>query len=505
MTPVTARARSGRAIEVVLALLIFMTAGWFHHREPGWNANSRLALTMALVHDGSVRVDRWIAPGAPLETNDVAEFGGHVYSDKIIGTSLLGVPAAAAMHVLEQSAGVGPFSMETRRYVITLFSIGICAALAVVLLMRLFLLWGGGQMGLAGAALAAALTWLGSMLMPYSTLFMSYAPAVLGLLAGLWFYESRDGDQPTAARWAAIGAALSGAVLCEYTAAIAAGLLFLYMVAARPAQAWKAWPAVLAGLIVLAPFFAYTYHIFGRFAIPYEFERMDLFREQMAEGFMGLGRPRLSVAALVTLLPYRGVLIHSPFLVLSLSAAVAALVAARSRQQGRGALSLAIFAAYVIFNSAYYMWWGGWSFSARHISPAVCFAALPAAFFWGTKLFRWSFVSLGFVGAALHLVVVAVDPQPRDLNSFTTLEMLLHPSFSETYTSLFFRHIWPSFLLGDTAPNAGQWLAKLSGPWGVVPLLALWLLGGGAICILGRQSRLSLIDLTTPPKESSLS
>ena len=504
MTPVTARAHSGRAIEVVLALLIFMTAGWFHHREPGWNVNSRLALTMALVEDGSVRVDRWIAPGAPLETNDVAEFGGHVYSDKIIGTSLLGVPAAAAMRALERGAGAGPFSMETRRYVITLFSVGLCAALAVVVLMRLFLLWGGGQMGPAGAALAAALTWLGSMLMPYSTLFMSYAPAVLGLLAGLWFYESRGGDNPTAGRWFAIGAALGGAVLCEYTAAIAAGLLFLYMVAAPPARAWKAWPAVAAGLLVLAPFFAYTFHIFGRLAIPYEFERMDLFREQMSQGFMGLGRPRLSVAALVTVLPYRGVLIHSPYLIVTLGAAIATLVAARGRQWGRAGVSLAIFAAYVIFNSAYYMWWGGWSFSARHLAPAVCFAALPAAFFWGSKLLRWSFISLGLVGAALHLVVVAVDPQPRDLNPFTTLDILLQPSFSETYTSLFFRHIWPSFLLGDTAPNAGQWLAGLNGPWGVVPLLAMWLLGAGAICIFDRHSRLSLIDLTTPPKESSL-
>ena len=501
----TAQARSGRAIEVVLALMIFITAGWFHHREPGWNVNSRLALTMALVEDGSVRVDRWIAPGAPLETNDVAEFGGHVYSDKIIGTSLLGVPAAAALRALERGAGVGPFSMDTRRDVITLFSIGICAALAVVVLMRLFLIWGGGQMGLAGAALAAGVTWLGSMLMPYSTLFMSYAPAMLGLLAGLWFYESRAGDQPGAGRWVAIGAALGGAVLCEYTAAIAAGLIFLYMLAARPARAWEAWPAVVAGLVVLTPFFVYTFHIFGRLAIPYEFERMDLFREQMAEGFMGLGQPRLTVAALVTVLPYRGVLIHSPFLILSLGAAVATLIAAQGRQRGRAVVSLAIFSAYVIFNSAYYMWWGGWSFSARHLAPAVCFAALPAAFFWRSRLFRWSFVSLGLVGVALHLVVVAVDPQPRDLNPFTTLGMLLHPSFSETYTSLFFRHIWPSFLLGDTAPNAGQWLAGLQGPYGVAPLLAVWLVGAGAIFILARRSRVSLIDLSTPPKESSLS
>jgi hypothetical protein len=345
---------------------------------------------------------------------------------------------------------------------------------------------------------------MGSMVMPYSTLFMSYAPAVLGLLAGLWFYESRPGDEPGAGRWFAIGAALGGAVLCEYTAAIAAGLLFLYMVAGRPALAWKSWPAVVAGLLVLAPFFAYTFHIFGRFAIPYEFERMDLFREQMAEGFMGLGHPRLAVAALVTVLPYRGVLIHSPFLILSLGAVVAALAAARGRQRGRAAMCLAIFAAYVIFNSAYYMWWGGWSFSARHLAPAVCFAALPAAFFWRNEAFRWSFVVFGLMGVALHLVVVAVDPQPRDLNAFTTLGMLLHPSFSETYTWLFSRHIWPSFMLGDTAPNAGQWLAGLRGPSGLVPLLGLWLLAAGAIRILARGAQVSFIDLSTSAKESYL-
>lgn len=476
-----------RSAGLLLALMVFATAAWFHHPAPGWNVNSRLALTVALVERGSVRVDDLVAPGSDYETNDVAEFGGHAYSDKIIGTSLLGVPALAALRAVEAGRGA-PFPVGVRRHVVTAFSVGLTAAAAAFLLFRLMLLWGApAGMGVGGAALVAGGGWLGTMLTPYSTLFMSYAPAVMFLLWALWVFEVRPPpDGPSARRWFAVGLLLGCAVLCEYTAAMAAGLAWLYMVSAAPRRAWRAWPSVVGGLIAIAPFLAYTWSIFGRFAIPYQYGRMDLFREQMALGFMGLGRPRAAVAALVTVLPYRGIFVHSPLLVLGLVGALAALWRGGTPARRAALLCVMVAVAHLVFNSAYYMWWGGWSFGARHMLIALPFLLLPVAFIWRHRPVRMLFVPLAAVGVFIHLVVVAVDPQPPDLNRFTSLAMLLEPSLSKEYVWLFFRHILPQFRLGDLGGNLGQVLG-LDGPASLAPLLLLWAFCGVGIALLARR------------------
>lgn len=479
--------RAARMAGLLLALMVLATAAWFHHPAPGWNVNSRLALTVALVERGTVRVDDLVAPGAAYETNDVAEFGGHAYSDKIIGTSLLGVPALAAVRAAEAVRGE-PFPVGARRHAVTALSVGLAAAAAAYLLFRLLLLWGApAGMGVGGAALVTGCGWLGTMLMPYSTLFMSYVPAVAFLLGALLVFEARPSPAaPSAARWFVIGLLLGCAVLCEYTAAMAAGLAWLYMVSAAPRDAWRAWPAVLGGLVALAPFLAYTWSIFGRFAIPYQYERMDLFREQMAKGFMGLGRPRAAVAALVTVLPYRGIFVHSPLLALGAVGALAGLLRGRGVARRAAALCAAMAVAYVLFNSAYYMWWGGWSFSARHMAPAIPFLILPVALVWRHRPVRMLLVPLAAVGVFIHVVVVAVDPQPPDLNRFTTLAMLLEPSLANDYAWLFFRHILPQFRLGDLGGNLGL-VAGLDGAVSLVPLFAVWALCGAGIALLARR------------------
>ncbi len=462
-----------RKAEAFLFLLLLASFAYFHHPEPGWNVNSRLALTIALVERGTVRVDG-LVERPDLYTEDVAEFHGHLYSDKVIGTSLLGVPAFAAVRTVEWIRG-GSFPTPVRRYVTTLFSVGLLAAAAGVLVMRLVARAMGPEPPPWPVPFAvAALALLGTQLYFYATLFMSYLPAIFFVLLALDLaWGLGDGARPGAGRLLSIGLALGAAVLCEYTAAIACAAVGLW-VAGRLGRAWWRAGLVVAGAsIAMTPFFAYTFAVFGRLAIPYEFERNRLFREMMAQGWMGLGAPRADVLWLVTFHPYRGLFVHSPWLLAGLAGLVGAL---RDRHwRGLAVASLGVLAGYLWLNSAYYMWWGGWSFGPRHLAPAIPFLVLGVAWAWKWKPARVWVVAAGVWGAALHLVTIAVDPQPRDLNPFTSLPMLLRPDLgSHDYVWLFPRRILPMFRLGDLGMNAGR-LAGLDGAWSVAPLPLLWL------------------------------
>jgi hypothetical protein len=259
-------------------------------------------------------------------------------------------------------------------------------------------------------------------------------------------------------------------MFCEYTVGLTVALYGLYLVTAIP-RARDIWRYVLGVLVALAPFFVYTYVIFGRLAIPYQFERNTMFREFMARGFMGAGVPRLSVLYLVTIHPYRGIFIHSPFLLIALAGLYLML---RDRSWRRFAwFLLGLTAAYLLFNSAYYMWWGGWSFSPRILAPVVPFLAVALIAAWSDWRLRVAVLALGAVGIAIHLIVNAVDPQFRDLNAYTSLSQLLNPGFGYNYQWLFPLYINPLFWQGQTDWNLGQ-LLGLGGPASVIPLLLFW-------------------------------
>ena len=149
----------------------------------------------------------------------------------------------------------------------------------------------------AGALVVTVLTFLGTMLWFYATLFMSYLPAAFFTLWAVWRFEwwverraaqgaSADGGDPPLFT---VGLLLGCAVLCEYTVALVACIFGAYVLAVIPRRA-RVWRLVAGGVLPLLPFLVYTYAIFGRFAIPYQFERNDHVPRADGGGFHGPGR-----------------------------------------------------------------------------------------------------------------------------------------------------------------------------------------------------------------------
>ncbi len=484
---------------LLMCLALWTTFVYVRHDEIGWNAKSRLCLTYALVDEGTVRVDNfWQRPG--LFTRDVATVGGHFYSDKIIGTSLLGVPALAAVRLFERALGA-PLSPEVCHWLVAALSVALLGAaaggiffrLAAHYLRELNMDWRRAELFSAAATL---FTFCGTMLLLYAGVFMPYLPAVFFLLAALFLVEHCDHEAHDCVfpLWKsfAVGLSLGFAILCEYLAAWPSLLLLGYF--AQHCRDWrKMLLAFLGAALGIMPFVVYCYALFGRFSIPYEFELETFFRESMSRGLMGATSPKLTVAYLLAFHPYRGLFFHSPHLLLAVLGFVLAWRLG-GRWRARASVFLATFVGLFLYNSGYYLWWGGWGLAPRFLAVAVPFVALlsmPALRVFSARLI---YLVAGCWGMLVHVVMNFMPHDFPERPHGAPLESLLFPDFRRfEYPALFARYVWPKFFLGETDWNLAV-MFGLTGPGALVPLAMLWFAFGVLFLILLRNDSPSLLQ-----------
>lgn len=510
------RAKSKVSIECLLFLLAFVNYAYFFHREPGWNINSRLSLTYALVDYGTVRIDNYHEHPA-FYTGDKAFFNGHYYCDKIIGTSLLGTIPYGMLRIA-LGRNIAERFPDLARYITRVFSVSLCGALAVAVLYNILLLFSATQLTALVLSLFFA---FGTMFFPYNTVFYPYAPAVLCVLIAfrkiLLFSptNARTGD------YILIGLPLGGALLFEYTFGIVVvALLILMLVKHRPPLS-RLMVTGVGIVIALFPFIIYTLSIFGTITIPYRYEVSPIFREGMTKGIMGITRPNLTVLYYITIHPYRGIFFLSPFLVFSFIGAV--LWLARKQFVPETLVNLGIILGYLLFNSSYYMWWGGWASAPRHLMPSIPFMVLlliplmqnknltkensiihsrketktqseeaqknsisftlssPGNLakdecifckilsngnFFKTLLLYLVYLT-GLVSVFFNLVIASIDPQaPQGYHTF----YLLHPRLMYNFKSPVLYQQLPEFLSGNLDPNLGT-LLGIPALYSLIPLL----------------------------------
>src|SRR5262245_21369088 len=118
--------KSTRDVLLVFAVLALTYA--YFYQDPSWNGNSRMGLTFAIVREGRLTIDSFYAKSG-TKTGDKSFYDGHYYTDKAIGTSLLGALVYLPMYVLEQVRGY-ELNLGLVKHLLTLFTIGLPAALA---------------------------------------------------------------------------------------------------------------------------------------------------------------------------------------------------------------------------------------------------------------------------------------------------------------------------------------------------------------------------------------
>ena len=273
------------------ALLVFvilaLTYGYFYH-DPDWNGNSRLGLIFAVVREGRLSIDSYHnEPG--LRTGDKSFYNGHYYSDKAIGTSLLGVLVYLPIYHLARLTDRN-LPLKWIKYLLTLFVIGLPSAFA------------GSLMYTTGRALSASKTRayivtmalaLGTMAFPFSTIFFGHQLAA-ALLFTAFFFIFRFRFTPVIRNSSLflIGLLLGFALITEYTIGVLGLLLigyYFYTLWARATASqgrlWRYTTIVLpalGGLIPLTILLIYNTLCFGSpFSLGYQHLEAADFKEGM--------------------------------------------------------------------------------------------------------------------------------------------------------------------------------------------------------------------------------
>jgi len=475
----TARTDKGERLgwpTLVLALMMLLAYSYFIPRGGLSNADSHIALTRAIVDGHTPRIDRYAAGLA-----DRSAYGGHFYTDKAPGLSLLAVPFYALLRVLLPPAFFAPDLFFVVRYLLTTLVVGLPAALFVGVLYRFLAALCGRQR----AALLACGYGLGTMAWALSALLFSHLIAAMATFGAFMLLypmsaahcsTSSTGarEQPASAwRWGMAGTLCGLAIVCEYPAALVAAGVAAYAAYAAchariraPGALMRGALFVVAGLAALAPLAAYNTVIYGSpFSQGYaHLHGAHEFVAGMGHGVEGVGLPSLAALWGITFSPYRGLFILSPFLLLALPGLVA-----MWRRGRRAAALLCGYAAgaMLLFNSGYYFWDGGVSLGPRHMGPALLFLLFPVAY--ALRRPRWYRVGRALIPLSIGIVALCC----------VTVIIFL-PGVPDPIVTLALPHL----LHGPTPNNWGM----LLGLRGSASLLPLAVGEGALILVLWRTS-----------------
>lgn len=360
-------------------VLLTLSYSWLFSGVSSPNERTRIYLTVALVEDGVLHVDGPLARYGRVY--DLAEHGGHYYTDKAPGSSLLAAPVytlARAFH--------GPDAFTIQELVNLMRTwLMLPTALAGFLLLRRLL----GQLTIAPATRdVIALGYvLATPAFHYGTAFYGHVIvstlclAALVLLgeAGLW--GPRSGSDMSPARYhgliAGAGAASGLMGLTEYQAIVMAALLAL-PVALAPTRRFTGLLAYGAGATPFAvALLVYNSIAFGG---PFELSYHHLAGQQLRDlhgfGLAGATHPTWEAIYGLTLSRHRGLITTSPLTAFGL---VGLFACRKTLPRALHLSALAITLYFLLIVSSSSVWYGGWSFGPRLLVPTLPLLAVAAA------------------------------------------------------------------------------------------------------------------------------
>jgi hypothetical protein len=432
------------------------------------NELPRVYLVKAMAEDGTFAIDRGVARWGA--TADVSPWGGHQYSNKAPGSSMLVVPVYAAVRAV-----AGEPSLAATMWLCRVVAGVVPMLLFLVLLDRFLARWAEAparRLVLVGYA-------LGSMAMTYSILYISHQlAAVCAGAAWILALDHAEGRRPVRAM-AAAGLLAGASVLVEYQAAFALPPLAAHVIVVlsrrRPPRrelARAVGVAAVAAALPIAALLAYHQACFGS---PWRtgYDASQTFAQYHQHGFLGITALRWEAFRGSTLSPDNGLFTLSPWWLLAIPGGVLLW------RRGERALVLAcasVAAIYLLFISSINFWRGGWTVGPRYITVMLPFllplvaAAVSAA---STVRHRRALL-LGLAAGALLAGVVIY-----------TAAAATFPHWPDRYRSPLYEVTFRLLADGLAAPSLGSWLG-LPGTAGVLPCFALVLgLSGWAIARAG--------------------
>jgi hypothetical protein len=446
----------------VLAIVALTLAYASVIQASGWAQTSYFALVKSAAH-GTPAIDRY-----QWETRDKSYFDGHFYSVKGPALSFLTLPLYEVLDALDAQSASTDAAREARAHgavrwfkggasnglygddlvlakqvrktveneTLLVWLLGLlgCVAPAMVLLL---LVRNRANVVEPGFGTAAAVTLgLGTLILPFATLFFSHVlAAFLSFAAFALAWREREAGPRLA--YVATAGLLSGlAVTTEYPLAISAAIVGIYAVgranAVRRAAAYGA--GVAAGVL---PLLLYNLWAFGSVS---HFSYADAVKVQGRtghdvlglnnSGFFGIGVPKPKVA-LDLLFASKGLLTLSPVLVLAVVGVVLLY------RRGRRAEALVIGGtslAYLTYNSGYYLPFGGGSLGPRFLIPLLPFLAVPLSIAY--RRFPAMTVALAIPSAIMMLAGTITQPLLGNDDTGYWAHLIHIPAFEHTIATV---------------------------------------------------------------------
>lgn len=449
--------------------MMALTAYGYFYPVGDWNTFSRLSLVKAVVEENHFEIDSYHRTSLPTE--DEAFFNGHYYSDKAIGTALLGMefyfPLLAIYNVFGWRMDIITFQQ-----LVTFFAVSLITAFLAPLFFSLVKQISGDRWF---ALFISAAVCLGTPIYIYSTVFYGHVLAGLFLFVVflLWFNMQNEG-QISPFKTFISGYLLAFAFITEYTTSIIVFALLLYIAYILRKKEQLLNPRVyiflaLGIFLPLAVAMTYNYTVFKNpFSTGYSYEASELYSKAQLTGFMGIGLPNLKVLFYLTFHTTMGIFWQSPVLLLAFPGWVAMWRGNNSRYRIEGILSFGIILLYFLAISGYFAWWGGLAYSPRFVIPALPFFIIPLAFL-PQKLYKVAFF---LTLISILQMFVAVASTNFGLYEITMRPGLSSDNFYEMFqNSTIYNVALQNFRMQSFNANFGHQLFGLEGPASLIPFL----------------------------------
>ncbi len=443
-----------RRLENLLFAMVLVTASSFSHPVDLDNVSSRFFMVSSVVDYGSLSLGAY-----KDQTIDTSSYGGRYYSNKSIGTAVLGVPIYWVVRQIPPFRNEPPLTLLQRVIVreitttlpfailaITMFRVAIRLGAASRIALWMVLAYSFGTIAIVHASMFSGHQTAASFgFFAFAVLIYLHHRATLGTPPC-----SRDGS------WAVAAGVFAGvAALADYTSMFTAAVLATYAICARLSLRVKL--AFLSGGALCASFLAwYNWRCFGSpVSISYSYQTLEAHRQVFDQALFGFGFP--SARALFGLLgsPSRGLLFIMPVFIFSLYG----IFRWWNLRRGRAELYvvLAIVLGYLTIISSFRSWHGSTTYGPRFLVPMLPFLAVPMIF--ANLNSRWFW--LAFVASTL-LVAPAVIGLPE-----------VH----ESIRNPIFEVMIPCMRRGYLSDSLGSWLG-LEFRWSILVVVIFALVLG---------------------------
>jgi len=474
---------------ISLFLLFFITYGYFF-QGGGWNQNSRICLTRAILHQHTFVIDEYKEDSKNpyfefVNTGDWSYYRGHYCTNKAPGLSFMAVvPFGIAEYLLGH---VFPSDVEKQvhisAYVSTLCIIVLCSALLCLLLF--FFCNHFMRLDEKNCLILTVFFGFGTLAFSYSTIFYAHMPAAFFSFLSFVLVMHIKHDDPQRKNLIALisGFSISTAVLLEPSTLIMLGCIGFYLISFKEGR--RCLPFYLLGCIppgVVQGIYN-TVCFGGPLSSSYDFANEAVMFRGIDGKILGLPHPKNVIKILF--LPNRGLFVSSPILLMALPGSV--LFFKKRDWISEAIIFTSVSVLFLLFIISYYAWYHAATPGPRYLLPAFPFIFLLTVFV--LDRFPKMFMAVGALSILINFIITLVGNEiPHDIENPLTdfiLKNLLAGKVSVNPVPFSNFENYPTETLSDInkwTPNFNSFnLGEIIFPHSlasILPLICFWIIWG---------------------------